>query len=301
MTRVSFGFVVAIGAMVVAPAVARAQAPARPYRGLFGGGVGNTTQSLTLNITFAGGRDTNFLSAVTVPDLTFAGVPPESTTSTFAEASGTLAYNFSRKRLGFSASGTASTLYYRVLESPFIPTYSAGASAWYDFGKAGRVNAGYGFTYSPFYFFNALPTLGGLDVSLPVLPDQTAGTFIENSITNSASAGYGLSLTKRWSLGTTYGYSNQFSNSHSHDLRSQTGGVTTAYQLTKHLGAHFGISRSFYTSSFTGLETHTVGNQINAGARLLSQPLAHAQDDVRLFDRFRRIQRRQPDHLQPGR
>jgi hypothetical protein len=272
MTHVRSALVVMLGALVVAPAVAFGQGQ-RAYRGLFGGGVGTTDQSLTLNVTFGTGRDTNFLSAVLTEDPTLPSLPPEQVTNTFSTASGVLSYSLTRKKLNISASGQASTLYYKGFDQPFIPTYSAGVNSGYDFGKAGRVSGSYGLLYSPFYNLNALGAFGSPGANLPVLPDQTTGTFIEPTVTNTVSAGYGLNLTKRWSFGANYGYATQFSDSHLRDLRSHTGGVTTSYQITKHLGAHFGLARSFYTSDFNGVEISNTGNQINAGldyARSLS-------------------------------
>src|SRR5436309_2042874 len=38
------------------------QRPERPYRGLFGGGVGNAEQLLTLSVQFGGGYDGNILA-----------------------------------------------------------------------------------------------------------------------------------------------------------------------------------------------------------------------------------------------
>ena len=117
------GVLVVLGTVLAArPACAQVSQPTRPYRGLFGGGVGNTDQLLTLTMSFLGGYDSNV-------EATFMPLPDTATGSTslaselqtvktgFEQASANLAYSLSRSRVAFTASGFAAGTYYQVLSS----------------------------------------------------------------------------------------------------------------------------------------------------------------------------------------
>jgi hypothetical protein len=258
MTRVALGFVGLVCAVAYASLPAYAQTAAqRPQRALFGGGVGNTSQSLTLNVTFAGGRDTNFLGTI-VPSDPSLPAPPQKVSSQFGQVSGALNYALSRGRFSFGANGSASDLYYPALSQANIPGYSAGVSSGLSFGRAGHLTFGDTVSYSPFYSLSTIVPGGGPGQGLPFLPDQTPGTFLENTLSNTAGVAYGVSLTPRISAGAGYAYNNQTTQSHLRDLSSQASGANIAYAITKYLSVSFGYTRTEYVTTVQGTKVRTV-------------------------------------------
>jgi hypothetical protein len=261
MTRVALGFVGLVCAVAYAALPAYAQTAAqRPQRALFGGGVGNTSQSLTLNVTFAGGRDTNFLGIV--PSDPTLPAPPEKVSSQFGQVSGALNYALSRGRFSFGANGNASDLYYPVLSQANIPGYGASVSSGLSFGRAGHLSLGDGVFYSPFYALSNIVPGSGSGPGLPFLPDQTPGTFLESTLSNTASIGYGVSLTPRVSATAGYAFTNQTTPSHLRDLSSQGGGASIAYAITKYLSVSFGYTRIEYVTTVEGTKVRTVTTMV---------------------------------------
>src|SRR5580698_5993634 len=125
-----------LGALVAVPAWAQSPLPQpdRPYRGLFGGGVGEASQMLSLSLSFGGGYTTEALLGSTAattatsqaPPQTGAAAPPQNTNSTFETASAALQYSYTRPRMGLSAQIGTSGVYFPGLHQPVLTTDNAG-------------------------------------------------------------------------------------------------------------------------------------------------------------------------------
>src|SRR5688500_8910763 len=95
--------VCAAALLIAVPAAAQQPRPARPYRGLFGGGMGDTEQVLTLTGSVGVGYDDNVLA-----DQSGTGGlgtdPRIDQSGTFQQMSGGLTYSLERTRVSLGAS-----------------------------------------------------------------------------------------------------------------------------------------------------------------------------------------------------
>src|SRR5262245_32576705 len=128
MRKLHIIFVAGLVACCATSALAQTPRPNRPYRGLFGGGVANTEQLLTVSFGAAAGYDDDVLlgqSGGTHP------TPGNGAASGLAEGSWGLSYSASRTRAAFSASyGGAAAIYPGLNQSAYQRYYmSQGANA----------------------------------------------------------------------------------------------------------------------------------------------------------------------------
>ena len=277
MKRTSAVFLVVLGAHLALPATASARyaptpRPDRPYRGLFGGGYGSSTQLLALDFTASGGRDTDVLKGTSTgsdeqtPSL-------ERTRSDFGQLNGTLSYSLDHKRFGMKAFGSASGLYYQQLPQHLIRYYNAGAGANVKVRKTGNLTFDETVSYQPFYFLSAFSSLGNVDGGTPFLPEIGTSVQATNYWQSATSVGFSTSLTSRLTFQTAYWKQQTTSAEHDRDLDAQSAGAHLAYGLTKHLSLVMGYTRSDYTTHALDVTEHTPGDSIDGGvsyARSLS-------------------------------
>jgi hypothetical protein len=113
---------VAAGAVLVVsvlPASAQAPRPERPYRGLFGSGVGDAEQALTASASMATGWDDNLRAAARGDTrVSPTGIPAES--GSLGTFSGGLNYSFQRDLVTIHASATTAARYFPSLARQFI-------------------------------------------------------------------------------------------------------------------------------------------------------------------------------------
>ena len=255
--------VVVCGLVAASPAFAQA---GRPYRGLFGGGVGNTDQSLALTLAFIGGFDTSVQTLNSVATDS-AGTPAtqsavQSVRTAFEQANGSLNYSLSRGGASINASGAAGATRYQSI-GKFVTTYGASVGAAFALSSRTNLSAHESVTYQPLFFSNLFPALnvGGGFVGQPVLPDTTTGARLDNFVSQTTDVSLSHQLEKRVAVSLSYDRSVS-SVATDESVNTQTISGRLSVNLTQHLSL-WG-SEGYFSSSSTaaGVESPSTHGEV---------------------------------------
>jgi hypothetical protein len=182
----------------------------RPYRGLFGGGVGETAQLLVASASLGGGYDDSLLSDARGGGTRIGDLRSRHRGG-IGQATGTLSYSLARGAAALGASAGTSARYYPSLGTVYRREYAAAQGSL-------RVVKGLSIqgavAYQPYSLSSLYPLLfspsdddsgGPLDDSGVALDDE----FISSPrhfLTYSGGAGYQYQLARRTSVGASYSY-----------------------------------------------------------------------------------------------
>jgi len=257
-------FVFAIGALAPA-ASSYAQTPEprpeRPYRGLFGGGVGNAEQLLKLNASFAGGYDDDILAGETGSTGTPTSNAPA---GRFARGSGALSYSLTRTKVSFATSGAVATSYIPDALVRFATSYDVSAGGSIEASRKTTVSGSYGMTRQPLYYFE--PTFSqvfDLIFGEVVLYDQDNRTIEDRRVMTRGTTGVSHQLTRRLSASAHANFENTTTSSHSRDFDTRSIGGGLSYSVAKGLGVHagYGLNTARYDQPIGDeleIQTHTI-------------------------------------------
>jgi hypothetical protein len=230
---------VALGAR---PVLAQQPRPERPYRGLFGGGVGNTEQLLTVTGSTGVGYDDNIL---------IGGNSDTGTTDTrkgrrgaFGSGSAGLAYTISRSRVSFAGTVNSSATYYPALQDAAIVSRSGGVGATVQISKGTRLTANQTLSYQPLYALGLFPGLSDQPLGQPLLTDESQGARLENHLTTQSDVVLNQTLSRRVGLSLRYNDYRSQSAAGDRDLARRTESAGLGVGLAKGLGLHLGYGRS---------------------------------------------------------
>jgi len=250
-----------VTSVVAAPVVTAAQESTRPYRGLFGGGVGRWDQSLVANASVGTGYDTS--AVLDLGDLGLGAKTPaaEAGGASYGLFSGSLSYALSRRRLAVTSGLAVSSRYYpQFTRDRFASSYSATAglglnlSRRLDTTRPTHLSIDETVTYQPYTLFTLFPQLAGIaggaqptsialaDAGLGQVPivdqDFTAQHVDYYSYTTAVSLNRALS--RRWS--GSFGYSYHYSDlpSNTADFWSQSATARASTSFTRYMGLHIG-------------------------------------------------------------
>jgi hypothetical protein len=246
--------VVAVGA--ARPAHGQTPRTDRPYRGLFGGGVGNAQQLLSFTFSAGGGYDTNVYAGSFGTGGLGGGLIGDSPIfnangqrrGSFGVASTGLSYSygFTRTRFGFSGSAQASANY-NTLVDRLTHGEGASVSAYYQVSRKSKLAVSHAETYQPYYSF--VPTLA-LDTGEPLtLPNDNGSILSDYHVSSSTDASFTKTLSRRTSFQMGYTFSHSSSHLGLHDLSTQTATTGLTFGLTKGLSLRTGVR---YTDSAFG-------------------------------------------------
>jgi hypothetical protein len=209
MIRVSSCLAVWMALVSVVPAFAQPQRPERPYRGLFGSGVADTSRRLVVNASLSAGYDTNLEAEAvgsTTPVFTASGASQEGVLGLVA---GGIAYAVESTGWRFSVSGGTTARYYPSLDSDERMLRASQGSAAFsaNLGSRTSVQAGGTLNQQPFSYGSLFPAL-----ATPEIGDAAAPANLDLAVTSSDYLSYevqtGLThqVGRRVTLGATYGY-----------------------------------------------------------------------------------------------
>jgi hypothetical protein len=210
----------------------------RPYRGLFGGGSGQMTQSLTLGLSMGGGFDSSvYVDNRADPN---AVVPSTRRHSSFLQGSASLDYMLNRETVSFGAGGGVAGAYYPALHRPVTPRYFADARATWRASTKSTLSGSYWMSFLPVTHLLPLPV--GTDPSFgPDDPfDNTTGAQAESYSTTTASANFSYEISERVNTSLNYSHWRTNSPDRDHDVSTHSGAGRITYSLTQTLGVFAG-------------------------------------------------------------
>ncbi|HYN09259.1 MAG TPA: hypothetical protein VES67_17890 [Vicinamibacterales bacterium] len=210
----------------------------RPYRGVFGGGVGETSQLLTLGLNMGGGYDSSvFVDNRQDPN---AIAPVSRRRSGFLQGSANLNYSLSLGAVSFSAGAGVSASHYPSLDVPVARRYLANAGGTWRVSTRASLGGRYSIAYLPLQHLASLP--GGLDPALgPIDPfDSTIGAASETYRTESGGVNFNYRISQR--IGSSFDYSHWRIVSPDGDRDVSTNGASArvTYALTQSIGVYGG-------------------------------------------------------------
>ena len=238
MTRVPV--ILAVSVLLAIPATAQEQPPfrtERPYRGLFGGGVGNFEQLLTLNLSLGGGYTGKGFEAepnAADPQLRTRGTG-------FGSLGANLSYGLSRSRVSINASlGTSSRYYPQALQN-FATAYSGSVGTSFELTQSTNLGVHHATTYQPFLTLNVAPALFQTPGELQP-PTAELGFDRAEFVSHVSGASLSHRLSRRAGLSAHYGHQSSTFGGSDDRFASHGGGGRFSYTLSRSLGVHAGYS-----------------------------------------------------------
>jgi hypothetical protein len=166
--------VVGLVACAATPALAQSPRSNRPYRGLFGGGVGSTEQLLTATVNTSAGYDDDVLLASGGNNRP---TPGNTTASTIGSVSGGLSYSLSKAKAAFSAGYNGSVSFYPWLNDPSYQdhyvSHSASGGGSYELSNRTRFSGGASISFQPLYYLVEFPAMADPIADVPVMTDPS--------------------------------------------------------------------------------------------------------------------------------
>jgi hypothetical protein len=231
---------------------------ARPYRGVFGSGVDNREQTLTLAGSFGAGYESDFLSALVGSDQ-----PRQQNGGVVGIGSATMAYSLGRPRASVGATLNASTFYYDRAGSQVIHTQSGSATQSLQIARYTRLTARQQVTRQPFRLDQLFPGANefsfGAPASLPT--DSFAGD--ETNVDIGADVDLSQQVSERVSMTGGYTYqSSQWAASSHRTLQGGRFGVGVGIGR----GLSMRLGYGYYRASYRDEESRAVQHHnIDAG------------------------------------
>jgi len=219
--------------------------PTRQTRGLFGGGVGDTSQSLMLNLSFGGVYD---------EDLTPGGRPPRQDGTGSANVDYSFGYEFGRLSVGASAGSSAH--YYPAVSNDVILGHRAALSASFKITEKTMLSVNQRFSYRPhrvtsFYPLGLAGEPGLGPVSDPAF-DPAFGITTDNYLDFGTTVNLAKQVSRRGSLNLDYSrnQSNLTTASGRQVFQSLRGGFS--YSVAKGLALRAAYGRDFRGGTVAG-------------------------------------------------
>lgn len=261
----------AIGAAL--PAEAQLQQPPsprpeRPYRGLFGGDLGATEQSLILNASAGGGYDDNIF--IDQPGSIGAGDPRFAKSGVVGTFNGSLSYTLDKSRVSFGLGASTATRYYPGQDTQeFVSGQNANAHAAFKLSRRSSLQVFQSIGYQPYSFLSILPPVFEPLNGQPLPQEPVIGTLStpylawDRYLTSQTGVSFQQELSRRVSM--SLAYDTTYSGTPypgSSDLLTRYGRGGLRFALTKNLGLRLGYG---YTSARYSADRHSNVSNIDAG------------------------------------
>jgi hypothetical protein len=247
MKRASWHLALVVLACVAKPALAQQTAPARserPYRGLFGGGVDDPADLLSVTGSIGGGYDSN---ALLDPQLGSSNVPfgAPAQERPYGFLSAGADYTVNRTRASFQALGQTTGRLMDYAGSNWIGTYSGSVGGSFKMSRRDRLTGSYSITRQPYTYLAFAPALYETPLGIEGPPDQANGVTSDEYTSHTSMVEYARDITRRTSMELHGGYSR--SNYVGPDARGSeystvNGGGRLRVGLTKDLGLRLGYT-----------------------------------------------------------
>lgn len=250
------------GTAVPASAQLSQQQQPRPNRGLFGGGVGDTSQQLTLGGSLGAGYYGDVRTT-----LTPGSTPRAPRSGQFGVGSANLDYSINLSRVSASLAAGTAVRYYPKVADPFQPSYFVGGQISLALGSRTSLSTAHHAALQPYTvgFFSG-ELLGGQPIlDVPVDPNAIAATGTYQSWRSSVNLGH--NLTQRLSLSGGYDYytNNVWSGGSGGRYASQSARGGVHFGLAKGLSLRAGYAVTGVGSGAVGGTSPFRGRTIDAG------------------------------------
>jgi hypothetical protein len=256
-------FVLIIGCALATwstPASAQTSRPERPYRGLFGSGVDDAGDLLTLGLSAGLGYDDNAFE-----QLGFAGPDVEGVeTGLFTQLTGSLNYSRKRSRGDVGATLASDVRYLPDLPNELISAHSASIGTSLQIARRTTVVATQNVGFQPYLTFNLFPVLVEPPVGQSQPADIEQGTGLTDYWTYSTNVGVERQLSRRNALSGSYTFFKQDPTKGNDDLSTQSvrGGLSIG--VARGLAVRMGYG--FHQVRFGGLDPRdATSHSIDAG------------------------------------
>lgn len=244
---------------------AQAQRPERPYRGLFAGGTGTSSQDLTVHGSLGASYDDNLLAAARGNNQ--APRPNDLNTThrgMVGSGSAGLTYALNRSRFSVNAIGQSSEHYYPSFGKgrDFIRRDSVSVGADANLGRGFSAGASTG--YQPYSLAALLPS---------VLTPRSGPTGIDDTFPSSdvhfisylANLAFARQLSARTSFSLDTAYRAGHRSNQQGGYASQSGGASLSHHLTRDLSLDVGYhyTSALYRSSHQRPVNHAIDAGVN--------------------------------------
>jgi hypothetical protein len=254
----------ALGVMVVVcsrPASAQGFRPERPYRGLFGGGIGDTSQKVTANASAAAGYDDNLQAASRGSTTTGR---EDGISGTLTHMSGSIAYTANQATWSMGASLGLSGRYYPRTEPDFYHSTGGRLNFAKSLGERTSFTAGASATNHPYIFTTVFPTAFEPEIDEDLVPDPELVGSLENYLAYSLHANLAHKPWRRTSVTAGYNYRHADSPTGTREFIHGGLGGNISHSISRGLSVHGGYR--YGKSRFEGREwvpVHTIDAGVN--------------------------------------
>jgi hypothetical protein len=176
----------------------------RPYRGLFAGGIGQTSQLLTATASLGTGWSDNLLVDPTGGGNVLPGETGRQFRGGVYTASGVLSYSLNLGAVSFGATGGTTGQYYSSNTRQFVRRDYANVGTSVVVGRGLSVHGSAG--YQPYSLRSVFPGLFEPVLGDPSIVDEDFPAARLHYVSYNAGADYSRRLSRRWSMSAGYDY-----------------------------------------------------------------------------------------------
>ncbi len=254
---------VAVLTGVSASAAAQAVRPERPYRGLFGGGVGDAEQTLSLNVSLGGGYDDNIFAGQGQSGLGRGSQVARP--GTFGSLSGSLAYSYNTPRLSASLSTATSVRYAPAASSNAYGGYSGAAAMSMPLWRGAGLSASQSVGYQPYFSLQLIPVFATGDLVQATVESFDLAATNETYLSYMTAVGLSQRLSRRGSLGLAFNQRISDFSSNRPNYTSRGASAQYSVGIAKGLGAHVGYGYRVAETGTVPAPTRLEAHNINVG------------------------------------
>src|SRR5688572_4145324 len=252
--------IVVLSAFLSAVAHAQDARPARPYRGLFAGGLDDSEQSLTLNASAGSGWYQSVVADEKGRSLLVGGGPGDFQGAA-STASAVLSYSLNASRASVGASAGTTALYHRRVTDRVLRREYATVGTSAAIGAGFTVQAAA--SYQPYSLRSLFPTLMGPRLGDPAIADEDFPASAAQYLAYSAGTEFSRRLTRRQTFVAGYEYGRREASGEigRHQRQSAHAGVTR--ELSRDLKLHVGYG--YTAASYDGRTDPVVNHRLDLG------------------------------------
>jgi hypothetical protein len=246
------------------PASAQTARPERPYRGLFGGGVGDAAQLLTLSVSLGTGVGDSVLGGDGQLNEQVLSDANPSQAKYFGSTSASLAYSVTTRRYSFGASAATSGRYRPGSSDEYYGAYSGGSQFSMGLWRGSSLSTGLSVNYQPYFVLDIVPPLDGAGSPEPVITDPEFAASADDYIGYGGNVALSQQVSRRGALAFSYGYRRSEFSDGAGDVSSMMASAVYTRNLSRGLALRLGY-RYWESALVNGDQAPTRAQTVDAG------------------------------------